>query len=363
MSPARIRAHTRPPVRQAKVVLSLARRIVAGDWQPGERLPTRERLMAEFGVSSITIQRACDELTGLGAVTAHGPLGTFVAARPPHRHRVALLFPNAPGNDGSWSRFYRVIERTAQALLPSKDLTRGYAMVERPESMPAEAITHQAELGLFAGLLFAYNPLRHGADSPLVRSPVPKVGVFSSAIPRITTLMLDHADYARRIAERLAQRGARRVALLANSDYLAHHSGALLEALAARGLAVRPQWRLGIDLQTPEQATAVVRLLFAPWSNDHPDALVITDDHLEDAALAGLISDGVRIGDAVTVITHANFPHDERGQLPLIRVGFDAGTLVQMGLTALREERDDRARAGRVLLVPAQVSDDPPSVA
>lgn len=363
MSPQRPRAGSRrrPALRQTEVTNQLVRRIVAGAYGAGERLPTRERLMAEFDASSITIQRACDDLIDLGLVVARGPLGTFIAARPPHRHRLALVFPSAPLADGTWNRFYRTIDQTTQQLVLAGDdeLTRWYATIDQPASASTRTLERQAQLGLCAGLLFAYNPLRHGADSPLARAPVPRVGVFSSAIPGISTLVLDHADYARRIATRLAERGARRVAVLANSVYLANHSSSLFAALEERGLEVRPQWRLGVDLNHPTQVTAVVRLLFAAWNQETPDALLITDDNLEDAAVAGLMSEGVRVGDGVLVIAHTNFPRTSPSPLPLLRVGFHAGSLLAAGLDELAAQRRDATASARVILIPAHVAGDP----
>ncbi|HJW22420.1 MAG TPA: GntR family transcriptional regulator, partial [Candidatus Limnocylindrales bacterium] len=46
-----------------QVYLDLRSAIDAGEWRPGERLPTERELAATYGCSLITIRRALDELS------------------------------------------------------------------------------------------------------------------------------------------------------------------------------------------------------------------------------------------------------------------------------------------------------------
>jgi GntR family histidine utilization transcriptional repressor len=55
-------------------------RISAGDWLPGSRVPSENELVAELGLSRMTINRALRELANDGVVTRVQGLGSFVAA-------------------------------------------------------------------------------------------------------------------------------------------------------------------------------------------------------------------------------------------------------------------------------------------
>jgi DNA-binding GntR family transcriptional regulator len=56
----------------------LRRRIAAGEWKPGERLPTREQLAAEYGVSLQPVVAALTRLEFEGVVEGRQGKGIFV---------------------------------------------------------------------------------------------------------------------------------------------------------------------------------------------------------------------------------------------------------------------------------------------
>jgi GntR family histidine utilization transcriptional repressor len=55
-------------------------RISGGDWLPGQRVPSENELVAELGLSRMTINRALRELANDGVLHRVQGLGTFVAA-------------------------------------------------------------------------------------------------------------------------------------------------------------------------------------------------------------------------------------------------------------------------------------------
>ena len=62
----------------AQVADDVERRIRAGEWAPGERLPGRERMAARYGVADRTVRRAMEELEERGVVEVVPDKGTFV---------------------------------------------------------------------------------------------------------------------------------------------------------------------------------------------------------------------------------------------------------------------------------------------
>jgi DNA-binding GntR family transcriptional regulator len=69
----------RPPY--LAVADALRERIDAGEWLPGEALPSVAALSGEYGVSTSTAGRAIKVLAGEGKVTTVKGWGTFVSER------------------------------------------------------------------------------------------------------------------------------------------------------------------------------------------------------------------------------------------------------------------------------------------
>src|SRR5262245_4164882 len=86
--------NTSVPRKVAQVTRRLRHDIVSRRLRPGARLPTRREMLRQFRVSPVTVQRAVDELIKDGFAVARGPLGTFVADRPPHLSTIALVIPS-----------------------------------------------------------------------------------------------------------------------------------------------------------------------------------------------------------------------------------------------------------------------------
>ena len=57
-------------------------RIVKGVWLEGDKLPSLEQLVAEFGVARVTVRQAIDRLTRDGLVSPQRGRGTFVTGAP-----------------------------------------------------------------------------------------------------------------------------------------------------------------------------------------------------------------------------------------------------------------------------------------
>ena len=57
----------------------LLERIVNGEWQPGDMLPTEEQLQEQYGLSRTTVRQAMKEMEFEGKITRHLGRGTFVS--------------------------------------------------------------------------------------------------------------------------------------------------------------------------------------------------------------------------------------------------------------------------------------------
>jgi len=60
----------------------LRQRILAGEYEPGSRLPAQDELASQFGVTLMTLRQALSALESSGLIWAARGKGTFVADRP-----------------------------------------------------------------------------------------------------------------------------------------------------------------------------------------------------------------------------------------------------------------------------------------
>src|SRR4249920_1221182 len=77
----------------------------AGEWKPGEAIPSEMDLAARFRVSQGTVRKAIDELAAGNLVVRRQGKGTFVATHSEHhvRYRFLKLVPDS-GDEGPAQR-------------------------------------------------------------------------------------------------------------------------------------------------------------------------------------------------------------------------------------------------------------------
>lgn len=65
-----------------QIIDQITARVMAGDWAPGQPLPSIRELAANSGVSVITVKRAYEELERAGVIATRHGKGSVVAERP-----------------------------------------------------------------------------------------------------------------------------------------------------------------------------------------------------------------------------------------------------------------------------------------
>ena len=82
-----------------EVKIRLTRGLAAGEWKPGEAIPSETRLSERFNVSIGTIRKAIDELVAERILLRQQGRGTFVATHT--EDRTLFYFFHIVGKDGS----------------------------------------------------------------------------------------------------------------------------------------------------------------------------------------------------------------------------------------------------------------------
>jgi GntR family transcriptional regulator len=84
----------RPLYEQIKILLTQS--LVAGEWKPGEAIPSEMELASRFNVSQGTVRKAIDELASEHILMRRQGKGTFVASHnePSYRYRFLRVTPD-----------------------------------------------------------------------------------------------------------------------------------------------------------------------------------------------------------------------------------------------------------------------------
>jgi GntR family transcriptional regulator len=90
----------RPLYEQIKILLTQS--LVAGEWKPGEAIPSEMELARRYRVSQGTVRKAIDELASEHIVVRRQGKGTFVASHnePAYHFRFLRVMPDS-GDEGS----------------------------------------------------------------------------------------------------------------------------------------------------------------------------------------------------------------------------------------------------------------------
>lgn len=104
----------------------VVRRIVDGTWPAGHRLPSEQVLVAQFGISRMTVNRALRELVDQGRIVRVSGIGSFVAAEKPQSNllRIANIAKEINARGHVYGCRLIVLER----LLASSEVSIGLGL-------------------------------------------------------------------------------------------------------------------------------------------------------------------------------------------------------------------------------------------
>jgi GntR family transcriptional regulator len=105
----------RPLYEQIKILLTQS--LIAGEWKPGEAIPSETDLAGRYGVSQGTVRKAIDQLSADNILIRRQGKGTFVATHtaPQHQYRFMRIFANNGEKHHPTTRFIDVRKAKASA--------------------------------------------------------------------------------------------------------------------------------------------------------------------------------------------------------------------------------------------------------
>lgn len=310
------------------------RRIVSGEWRPGQALPPRTVLARSYRCSAATIQQAIQILSEDGFLSTAPRRRTAVAAQPPHRFRRIIAFDAGPTDPPTrWPRFFdRLLEISTK---PEHALTPRFGIGDDPQSFPTAELIALARDRRCAGIVLTVMPhLQPRLMAALIETGIPlaTIGPVPTDLP--TVVFAEHRWWEAALAA-CAQRRLIRVAVLINSrDDEAWRSD--LDGMVKRlGLFLPRHFCHEVPLGFTRPVRRLAELLARLPSDDRPEALLVLDDNLASPVLAGLDDAGIPPGGKPFLLIHGNFPIQDHLLRPCLRFGPDLDAAMQAAIRLL----------------------------
>ncbi len=335
----------RSAARRDQLVSFLRSRIVAGTIKPGERLPTQAKLKARFNASNDTVQSALHALRSSGFVVPRGRGGTVVVPHPPHLHQFAMVVMELRRPDVPPSRYHLAMleearrrERRTHDRFPTYPLEGGHT-----DSENYQMLLRDMRSGRLGGMFFTMPPFELQGTPVLDEPGIPRVTVGSRQLfPHVACIESSSDLWLRRAIAHLRARGRKNLAVVA----LPPPTGgpgpmdALPDIVHEHGMHTEPYWQLFFE---PAAGGFGMRnaahLLFHEHNRRRPDALIIVDDNLVEAATQGMSLAGVRVPHDVEVVAMCNYPLPPASAVPVTRLGFDAAATLGRAVDLITAQR------------------------
>lgn len=193
----------------------LKERIVAGEWKPGERIPSENKLCQLTGASRVSVRAAIQKLSSLGLVESKQGGGTFVCELSGEQHLNSVIpyFALSQPDRISMFEFRRIIEVEGAALAAQRaDAEQIAAMHEATRKM-AEATTTE-EITRY-DLEFHYLIVQGSRNSILVKVfEILRDTYFALLHENVTRLGSTGASYHQMITVAIESRDAELARLL-----------------------------------------------------------------------------------------------------------------------------------------------------
>ena len=218
---------------------------------------------------------------------------------------------------------------------------RFYLELDQPRGEAYETVLDDCVNHRLAGLVFAASPYPLEGTSLLHDLGVPRVAIQSEPRWGIPAVYPDVRALYRMAMQRFAQLGRRRVAVL-SCDSAPQLADRICEDAEQAGLLC---WKGHVQALPSEWSLAAHRLLTlmlagpGVYGGQRPDALIIADDNLVEAATAALVTMGVRVPEDLAVVVHANLPNPPVVHVPCDVLAFDAGAVVRACVDLIELQR------------------------
>ena len=328
-------------------------------WVPGDRMPGREELLEELGVSDSTLRAAVNTLRVEGVLSMRQRSGTFVA-RVPAAGSIAIL-SEAKLLESSVLYFDSYIVGAAHRLIEHSGFRPVMSIGHGKNSDAFMSSLHLFDAPVLKDTLGVLNTVVIAdVEERLESEGVPCVNIEFGAPMRKHSVTFDIMRLYELGAGLLRSHGYDDFAVMFQ-DYRSEPVGEHVRRSAeemlsgAQALLGLPDDRWVPVPFTVDQGNAPE--IFRQWWGrpDRPRAIFFADDNLFMAAGKAMTDLGIRVPQDLAVVTQSNAGMAHRLPMPVARVEFDLDHVVSAAWEMLRKRIDGRPVEQPVVYIPPTV--------
>ncbi len=313
------------------VAASLLKRILRGEWEIGERIPSVDHLEKVFPVSRVTISKGIQKLCRQGYLHSAWRSGTFVRSIEPIR-RILLHVGGDLGVIRTYP-FSMVVTRKLEELLTQNGMQ---AEIHWEARQPLAGSRLAADLtdDRFEGIISVQSNLPAWIENDLPtllgRLPIVHVGIHHN----VPWVFVDMVAFNRHALAHCRQMGYR------NAFYFSPPDSST-EGFTETGAMEVHGWSPS-DGDWPQEPTEdrAYALFLAAWSrlNGKVDAVIVPDDVLAKGIVQALLSLGADVANRVEVIALTNKDSGLFYPLAVRAIEIDTNEVAQHAVALLADQ-------------------------
>ena len=309
-------------------------KIISGEWQSGDRLPTLNDLEKQYPQSRMTLYKAMQLLKDRGYINMSRGRGTFVKSSARHQ-RVAIL-TSSTWSDESLAPFSKLAFRHAQAYFARLGLASQLYVDDALNDFRIPAsFKFELERRRLNGLLTvdATFPARFDQQEEWEKMPIPYVNIGAWHAPY--TFYVDHKAFLVMAAEMARKIGKKRVALVERAEHLSLDFDLFCGQCDKQGLEYCP-----IPSPIPPPTLSYeeygYELLQRFWRQPRtPQVVIVPDDVIAKGVTIAALALRIEIPHDLTIIAMTNRGGNIFYPVPVVRCEVDVESIAIRGARML----------------------------
>ncbi len=307
----------------------LKNEIISGKLKPGDRFPTYEELSQRYEASRATFHYVLNHLKRDLYTVSVERSGTFVAKRLPCRARIGMVFRLDETETDFWHKIYQAAMRYNRTHSDYEFVVFRSRILQVPLKEEYHELQDQLKRQMLASLFFPFIPESKNLLDLLDGFPaVPRILFENQKMENGDPRVCLSPDQSVRLAmQHFKREKISRVAAIAHGGIpqLAY----FLKEAENAGLQTRREWLVPVARDLDFAVENFTRLLLTLPPDQRPQGLYIMDDNLLNQVQRAVIASGIRVPQELKLVCHTNFPDPTTPVLPVERVGYDVGAIVQ----------------------------------
>lgn len=337
----------------------LRSQIVNRVYGPGDRLPTRDKLVIQYDVSKVTVQRALKSLMDDGLAEARVGRGTIVSLASPHLTKYALLFPK--GEESSLgNQLWTAFVNEAKNLPEEAKIELHYGFDGREGNERYQELLNDVENRRIAGLMFASHPYLL-ENTPILDQPgIPRSVIMTpQAAWNFPVVTFDGESIRQKFVKKVSELKCKRVAIISSDSDDSGSLSELLKCFEQKGIKINPDWIHGLSYDKSFWVKSLTRLLMAGPAGQRPDCLLVLNDNLLPNVSQALTELNLIPPRDLQLISHCNFPWPTFSAVPVTRVGYCITECLQAMMKQINDQQNKK-NPQKIITLPAYFESEYP---